>query len=62
MKKKPCKYCSAWEKKPAEWECGEILLCGTAYTYVGNGAYHYTLTRYCPNCGRKLQEEAHNGE
>ena len=54
-REKGCEYCA---EQPAKWKIGDKLVSNTLqYIEYGDGSTHYIRHKFCPMCGRKLEDK-----
>lgn len=55
--KNSCEWCESLEKKNRDFKLNDLMANATVqYTYYGDGKTYHKLAKYCPMCGRKLDE------
>lgn len=54
---KGCEWCESLDKKNKDFKCGDILARGVVeHTFWGDGRWYMQEPKFCPMCGRRLEE------
>ena len=52
-----CEWCESLDKKNRDFKCGDILARGVVeHTFWGDGRWYMREPKFCPMCGRRLEE------
>ena len=54
---KGCEWCESLDKKNRDFKNGDILARGVVeHTFWGDGRWYMQEPKFCPMCGRRLEE------
>lgn len=57
-KKDGCDWCQSLNKPFGEFGLGDMLAIGhVEYTFIGDGRMYQQKVRFCPLCGKNLEEQ-----